>query len=113
MLIPRQRSLRRVEVGRKRRSKSAVRSTLPTTLRRSIVWSPSRRSPALPTAATTSSHGRDKLIVSGAPRAPPAHPTGEGRLRVVVRGPPAPPPGDPRQHLVPARALEVALGVDA
>src|SRR5215207_7451105 len=53
-----QRDRTRPVVGRKRRSNSRARSTVPTIESSSIVCTPSRRSPRRPSAATTSSKGR-------------------------------------------------------
>ena len=59
------RSLTRADVGRNRRSKSRVESTVPTIESSGMVCRPSRRSPRMPSAATTSSNGRIRLTSSG------------------------------------------------
>src|SRR5918998_5434112 len=63
-----QRGRTRPEVGRKRRSNSRPRSTVPTIESRGIVSSPRRRSPRRPSAATTSSKGRMTLTSLGSSR---------------------------------------------
>ena len=63
-----QRSRSRGVVGRKSRSNSRVRSTVPTIESTSIVCRPSARSPARPSASTTSSNGRITATSSGSPR---------------------------------------------
>ena len=57
-LMRSQRSRTRCEVGRNARSNSRERSTVPTIESSGMVCSPSRRSPILPSAWTTSSNGR-------------------------------------------------------
>ena len=63
-----QRSLTRPLVGRNRRSKSRLESTVPTIVSSLIVCRPRLRSPRNPRAATTSSSGRMTLTSSGARR---------------------------------------------
>src|SRR5918999_1884463 len=63
-----QRGRTRPEVGRKRRSNSRPRSTVPTIESSGIVSSPRRRSPRRPSAATTSSKGRMTLTSLGSSR---------------------------------------------
>src|SRR5918992_5457531 len=63
-----QRGRTRPVVGRKRRSNSRPRSTVPTIESSGIVWSPRRRSPRRPSAATTSSNGRMTLTSLGSSR---------------------------------------------
>src|SRR5829696_3759327 len=58
----------RLVVGRNQRSKSRVRSTVPTTVSRSTMRSPRSRRPRCPRATTTSSKGRMTSMSAGAPR---------------------------------------------
>src|SRR3954447_21834521 len=63
-----QRGRVRLEVGRKLRSKSRERPTVPTIESSGIAWSPSERSPTRPSASTTSSKGRISPTSLGCPR---------------------------------------------
>src|SRR3954451_7910849 len=63
-----QRERRRAEVGRKPRSKSTARSTVPTIASSGTIWSPRSPGPVRPSASTTSSNGRMSPTSSGSRR---------------------------------------------
>src|SRR4051812_29845476 len=63
-----QRGRTRPDVGRKERSNSRARSTVPTIESSGIVWRPSDRSPRRPSASTTSSKGRITFTSLGSRR---------------------------------------------